>query len=208
MRYIMILTMMLCAAPAVRALPSDYQVIRSKPSDDLLLEVWLHKAHDDLYNLGGITYHWRTITNFQMVIEIPKDEYLCYAQMFDSANNAVPLRPAYKNLGKRFFDLKYPAPEEPWSDAIKDVLRMKPAHATGPSLGMGPQTIADFMIATPDIGGGRSFYNLDDVFKVEKAGKYKVRLQFQAYERIYKGGQSFAYKLERFEPVEFTVTKE
>jgi hypothetical protein len=43
---------------------------------------------------------------------------------------------------------------------------------------------------------------------MKKPGLYAVRLQCQVYETIYKGGQAFMYKLERFEPLEFTVAKE
>jgi hypothetical protein len=53
----------------------------------------------------------------------------------------------------------------------------------------------------------RSLASLEDLFIVKEPRTYKVKLQFQVYARIYKGGQSFAYKLERFDPVEFTVTK-
>jgi hypothetical protein len=85
---------------------------------------------------------------------------------------------------------------------------MKPAHVTGPSLGLGQQTMADFVVPGQKIGEGRSFYGLDDIFQLKGPGKYKVRLQFQVYERLYKGERIWMYKLERFEPVEFTVIKE
>jgi len=54
---------------------------------------------------------------------------------------------------------------------------------------------------------GGSFYNLEDVFEMKEPGEYKVSLQLQAYERMYKGGQIFMFQLDRFEPFEFIVTK-
>lgn len=208
MRNLAIILLTCGIALAITADPSGYQVVRSKPSGDLILEVWLHKAHENSYSVLPLDYDWLTVTNKNCVVELPKDEYLCFAQMFDSASNAVPLQRNFADLGKHFFDLTYPSAEQPWSSVIKDVLRMKPAHATGPSLGLGQQTMADFVRAEQEVGERRSFNNLEDVFAMKKPGLYRVRLQFQVYARIYKGGQSFAYKLERFEPVEFTVTKE
>jgi hypothetical protein len=68
--------------------------------------------------------------------------------------------------------------------------------------------MADFVIATQDVGGGGTFDSLEDVFQIKIPGQYRVRIQFQTYETIYKGGHNFMYKLVRFEPLEFTVTKE
>jgi hypothetical protein len=202
MRYIILLTITFVVAVGTNAQSwSNYQVIRSKLADDLILEVWLYKTHPTLYITNGIGYDWLTVTNVNCVVDLPKDEYFCYPQMFDSTSNAVPLRPRFRNFGKHFFDLKYPSTEQTWS-AIEDMMRIRPAHGTQQT------ATVEFVIATQDVGGGGSFYNLEDVFQIQKPGQYKVRLQFQAYERIYKGGQSFAYKLERFDPVEFTVTKE
>jgi hypothetical protein len=133
-------------------------------------------------------------------MHLPKDEYLCFAQMLDSTGNAVPLRWSFRNLGKHFFDVKYPSNEQPWSE-VEDMMSIRPAHGTCPAM-------VENVCASQKSMEGRSFYGLEDVFQIKKPGMYKVRLQFQAYERIYKGGQNFAYKLERFEPVEFTVTKE
>jgi hypothetical protein len=200
MRYIAIITIAFVLVLRTNAQPSsDYQVIRSKPAGDLVLEVWLHKADATSYGTSSISYDWLTLTNQQIAVDLPKEEYFCMAQMFDSASNTVPLRPGFRNLGKHFFDLKYPSMEQPWS-AIAEVMRIKPAHGT-------QSAAVEFVIASQKFGGGGSFYDLEDVFQLEKPGQYKVRLQFQAYERIYKGGQSFTYKLQRFEPLEFTVRK-
>jgi hypothetical protein len=137
---------------------SHYQAIRSKAVDDLILEIWLYKTDQLLYNTNSIGYDWLTVTNKSLVVNLPKDEYFCYAEMFDSESNAVPLRSDFRNLGKRFYDLKYPSVEQPWS-ALKDVLRMKPARITGPSgpvLGIGSQMESDFVRAEQDIGEQRS----------------------------------------------------
>jgi hypothetical protein len=178
---------------------SHYQAIRSKAVDDLILEIWLYKTDQLLYNTNSIGYDWLTVTNKSHVVNLPKDEYFCYAEMFDSESNAVPLRSDFRNLGKRFFDLKYPSIEQPWS-AVEEIMRIRPPRGTQPAR-------VDFVMALPKIGEGRTFFGLGDVFQIGKPGQYRVKLQFQAYERIDKGGHNVMYKLERFDPVEFTVTK-
>jgi hypothetical protein len=82
---------------------------------------------------------------------------------------------------------------------------MKPAHSTGPGA---PGMEADFVIGTQDVAVHRWLPSVKDLFAVKEPGVYKVILQFQVYARIYKGGQSFAYQLERFEPIEFSVTND
>ncbi len=178
----------------------ENQLIRSKPVDDLVQEVWLRKTLGILYSTSYIRYDWLTLSNQQMAVYLPTAEYACFAQMFNSASNAISLRWSFRNLGKHFFDLKYPSIEQPWN-AIKKTISIRPAHGT-------QAAAADFVIASLDFGGGQSFYNLEDLFQMKRPGRYTVRLQFQAYERIYKGGQNFAFKLERFDPVEFSVTKQ
>jgi hypothetical protein len=180
---------------------SDYQVIRSKPTDDLILEIWLPKTNVVIPSSFSVRYDWLTSTNNQMKVYMLKDEYFCYAQMFDSSGNAMLLRSSFTNLGKQFFELTYPSNEQPSSE-IENLIRAKPAHVKQQSAKV------EFVIATQDVGGGAFFYNIEDVFQMQKSGQYKVRLQFQVYERIYKGGQNFTYKLVRFDPVEFNVTKE
>lgn len=127
--------------------------------------------------------------------------------MLDADSNAIPLRAAHRNLGKRFFELKYPGVEEPWSDELKSVLHMIPRHDTGPSLGDGRTMRPEFTMVTQDESVGRAFYDLGDVFQITKPGRYTVKLQFQVYVRVWKGGQIFAYKLVRFEPIEFMIRK-
>ena len=63
-------------------------------------------------------------------------------------------------------------------------------------------------MAQQDAGEERPLASIEDMFDLKSAGVYKVRLQFQVYMRIYKGGQSFVYQLERFEPLEFVITKQ
>jgi hypothetical protein len=174
----------------------------------LVLEIWLFGPQGQFGPTGDIDYDWVTTSGSNLNVKIPKDGYLCFAQMFDATSNAVPLRHKFASLGKHFFDLKYPAAEQPW-DAIKDTLRMKPARITGPtgpSLGLGPQMMADYVLAR-EVGEHRSFSHIEDMFELKKPGLYTVRLQFQAYEQIYKGGHKYAYKLHRFDPVEFAVKK-
>ena len=202
MRYmIMIITKFAVALALIAQPSSDYRVIRSKATDDLILEVWLPKTGVVIPSSFSMRYDWLTVTNYQMKVDLVKDEHFYDAQMFDSAGHDIPLKESFTNLGKHFFDLKYPSTEQPSSE-IEHLMRVKPAHGTQHS------ATVEFVIATQDVGGGGSFYNLEDVFQMQNPGQYRVRLQFQAYERIYKGGQDFTYKLERFEPVEFTVTKE
>jgi hypothetical protein len=98
-------------ALAISASPSDYHVVRSNPSGDLILEVWLYKTNGNFYRVFPITYDWLTVTNKNCVVDLPKDEYLCFAQMFDFAGNTVPLQWKFRNLGKHFIDLKYPSAE-------------------------------------------------------------------------------------------------
>lgn len=201
MRYRIMTTIALVVALGVNAqCLTDYQVIRSKASDDLILQVSIRKTHGILYSTSSIEYGWFTVTNKNCMVNLPKDEFFSFVQMFDSAGNAIPLQGAFTNLGKHFFDLKYPSTEQPGS-AIEEMLRIRPPHGTQSAAG-------EIVFAGQKSMEGRSFYDLEHVFQIKKPGQYKVRLEFQAYERIYKGGQSFAYKLERFEPVEFTVIKE
>jgi hypothetical protein len=177
----------------------DIQLIRSKPSDDLVLTVSVFKTHDMLYTTSSIQYGWLSVTNKYTMVFLPKDEYLCCAQMYDSMGNTVPLRSNAKNMGKHFFDLKYPSVDQLW-DAIEDRMRIRPPHGT-------QGAAAESVFAGLKSSEGRTFPCPEDIFQIKKTGLYKVKLQFQAYERIYKGGHSFTYKLERFEPLEFTVTK-
>ena len=88
--------------------PSDYQSLLSKPSGDLFLEVWLHKSDGTNYSLSDpIMYSFRTVTNVNVqIVELPKETYLCSAQMFDAVSNSVPLNTKYRDLGRRFNDLK------------------------------------------------------------------------------------------------------
>jgi len=206
---LIIVSLFLCE---IKARAYDYESIRSKPSGDLIVEVWLHKAHDNSHSfVTPIRYDCLTVTNKNCVVELPKDEYLCSIHMFDLAGNAIHLRSKYEEWGKRFNDLKYPSTEQLWNTSLRNILRMKPARITGPSgesLGIGPQMEADFIIAEQDGGSQKALPSIEDLFAVKEAGVYKVKLQFQVYARIYKGGQNFAYKLERFEPVEFMVVKE
>ncbi|MGP8201318.1 MAG: hypothetical protein ACLQU4_17645 [Limisphaerales bacterium] len=208
MRYLILTLLVIGAAISATAKPSDYAELKSKPVDDLVLDVRVRKVDTTVYRTSPILYSWLTVTNSRGHVILPKDEYFCLARMFDSASNEVPRRATFKGLGSKFSELSYPSPEEPWSDRIQNVVRTRPAHVTGPSLWFGKQTMADSVFATQDLGEQREFYNLEDVFDLKRPGRYTVRLQFQAYASIYKGGQTFAYKLERFEPVEFTVTKE
>jgi hypothetical protein len=191
--------------------PSDYEVLLSRPSGDIFVEVWLHKSAGTNYSLSDpIRYDFRSVTNLNCKIELPKETYLCSAQMFDSSGNSVPLSTKHRDCGRRFYELEYPSAEQPWSGALTNVLRMKPARITGPSgasLGIGEQMQSDFVMAQQDAGEQRPLAGVEDLFDVKSAGVYKVRLQFQVYMRIYKGGQSFAYQLERFEPLEFIITK-
>ncbi len=201
MRYMISLSILVCVAVGTNAqVSSDYQVIRSKPSGDLILQVSLDKTNGSLYSTCAIEYSWFTVTNQSIIVHLPKNEYFCYAQMFDSANKAVPLRWSFRNMGKHYFDLKYPSTEEPW-DAIKEVILIRPPHGT-------QAAAAETVFAGRKSAESRTFSPLEDIFQLRKPGKYNVRLQFQVYERIYKGGQTFLYKLERFEPLEFSVTKE
>jgi hypothetical protein len=185
--------------------PSGYQVIRSKPSGILVVECWLYKPRTNFYTTDSIEYDWVTTTMTNCKVVLPKEEYRCFVQIFDSASNAVPLRKNFEYVGKHFCDLKYPCPEQEWSQ-IEDVLSMKPAHVTGPPMWLGEQMMADFVMAS-DIGEHRTLHNIDEMFDVKKAGPYTVRLHFHAFALIHKGGQQYAYKLERFEPIEFMVTK-
>jgi hypothetical protein len=130
--------------------------------------------------------------------------------MFDSTGKSVPLRTKHRDLGRRFYELEYPSAEEPWSGALANVLRMKPARITGPSgaqLGIGEQMESDFVMAEQEAGEERPLASVEDLFDVKRPGAYRVRLQFQVYMRIYKGGQSYAYQLERIEPIDFIITQ-
>ena len=187
----------------------DFQWLLSKSARDLKVRVWLHTERDMSFSITTpINYEFVTVTNKNCVVELPKDEFICSAQMLDSKGNAVPLSTQCAKFGKRFHELVYPSVEQKWDNALRNVLRMKPAHSTGPSLGFGQQMEADFVIATQDGSSEHSLPSVEELFAPEIPGEYKISLQFQAYARIYKGGQSFAYKLERFEPIEFTVKKE
>lgn len=199
MRYL-IFTLLIVYTTTFNARASQFHTIRSKPSDDLILELRLHKEGKNSYRLGPIVYGWLTFTNLQAKVKIPKDEYFCYAQMFNSRGIAIPLRPGFQTLGKSFFDLKYPSNEQA-GDAILNTVRVQPPHGT-------QQTpTVNFVIATQNSAGGGSFNNLDEMFDIKEPGQYRVKLQFQVYVRANKGGNNWVYKLVRFAPVEFNVTK-
>jgi len=212
MNHLRAATIVLLFVFSIDAEPSDYQALRSKPSGDIILEIWVNKAHGTNYSISvPIRYNFLTITNRNCPIDLPNEGYFCSAQMFDSAGNSVQLSVKHSAFGKRFYDLKYPSADQPWSNALRDVLSMKPARITGPSgpsLGLGAQMESDFVIAEQNAGEQRLLPSFDDLFVVRRPGVYKVRLQIQVYARIYKGGTSFAYKLERFEPMEFAVTND
>jgi hypothetical protein len=178
---------------------AEYNIVRSKPVDDLILQVSLDEKNGIVLSTSPIGYGWFTVTNKGILLNLPKDECLCYAQMFDSNSNAVELHWNFRNSGKRFFDLKYPSPEQSWDD-IENIVRIRPAHGT-------QSAAADVVSAGRKSCEGRQLPCFDEIFQIQKPGLYKVRLQFQAYKPIYKGGRNVMYKLERFDPVEFTVTK-
>jgi len=179
---------------------SDHDIVRTKPVGDLILQVWLDRTNGIIPSDRSIGYGWFTVTNKYIIVIPPKDEYLCRAQMFDSKGFAVSPRNSFTNLGKHFFDLKHPTTEQEW-DAVKDVIRIRPAHGT--------QSAAPAVVfAGHENSEPRYLSCPDDLFDIKSAGRYTLKLQFQAYERIYKGGHTNVYRLERFDPVEFTVTKE
>jgi hypothetical protein len=199
--HINIVTVILSLAFLANAQPSpDCQLIRSKPSGDLILEVWLYKTHGTFLSTNTLAYDWLTVTNKGTLVYPLKDEYFCLAQMFDSAGNAVPFRWPFRKLGKHFFDVKYPSTEQLWP-AVKSTIRIRPLRGTQPAR-------ADILSTTQKHGEGRPFYTPDELFEIKKPGIYKLKLQFQVFERFYRGGQTFTLKLERFEPFEITVTKE
>ncbi len=75
----------------------DSQIIRSKSAGDLVLEVCLRKAHGTLYstnNSWSVRYSWLTVSNPSIRVVLPKDEYFCFAQMFDSAMSTATERDA------------------------------------------------------------------------------------------------------------------
>jgi hypothetical protein len=108
------------------AYPSPgFRTIKSKPTDDLILEIWLPNTNLPIPSSSTIRYDWLTVTNRRMKVDLLKEEYFCHAEMFDSASNAMPLRPRFSKLGKHFFDLKYPASEQTSSE-ITNCIRLKP----------------------------------------------------------------------------------
>jgi hypothetical protein len=78
---------------------------------------------------------------------------------------------------------------------------MVPAHGT-------QSEAAEILFAGRNSNEGRFLPCPDDLFELKKPGLYSLKLQFQVYKRIYKGGQSFTYQLERFEPILLKVTRE
>jgi hypothetical protein len=174
--------------------------MHSQPSGGLKMQVSMKETEGILASSTPIGYGWFTTTNQSLIVYLLKDEYLCTAKMFDSASNAVTLRNSFRDFGNHFFDLKYPSGEQTW-DTIDGFTRIKPAHGT-------QSEAAETLFAGPNSTEGRFLPCPDDLFQLKSLGRYTLRLQFQVYERIYKGGRNFAYKLERFDPIEFTVTKE
>jgi hypothetical protein len=177
---------------------SDYQLLHSKPVGNSIMQLALRRI-DGLFLSGPIEYDWLAATNKGGLVNLPKDEYFCSARVIGPNGKAVPFRKAFENLGKHFYDLKYPAGEQP-GIAIDDTLRIRPTPGTQAAAG-------EVVFAGEKTEEGGSFYNLEDVFEMKEPGEYKVSLQLQAYERMYKGGQIFMFQLDRFEPFEFIVTK-
>jgi len=176
-----------------------YPPNRSKTVGELIMQVALQRSDGVVSSGNPIEYGWLAITNKGCMVNLPKDEFFCCAKMFGPDGKNIPLQSSFENLWKRFFDLKFPSGELPIT-AIEEMLRIRPAHGTQAAAG-------DVMFAGKEKTEGRSFYSLENIFQMKEPGQYKVSMQFQAYERIYKGGQTFVYKLDRFEPFEFTVTK-
>jgi hypothetical protein len=194
--FIIVLITMICADAQCA---DDHNIVRTKPLEDLILEVWLDRTNGLVSTSSPIGYGWFTETNTHMIVDIPKDEFLCSVQMFDTNGNAVRIREDYAKLGHRFFDLAYPSTEQRWND-VENVLRIRPAHGT-------QSAAPDSVFASQKSCEGRYLPSPESLFDVVKPGNYTVKLQFQAYERRYIGGEINMYKLERFAPVEFTVTK-
>jgi hypothetical protein len=180
--------------------PSDYQIIRSKPADDLTVQVAMRKMNGVADAGASIEYGWFTLTNAGCLVYLPKEEYRCSIQLFDSNSNSLPLRMNFKDLGKNFLNLKYPSSEQAWN-AIENTVAIRPAHGTQSAAG-------EVVFAGQARFEGRSLASPEELFQMEGRGLYRLRLQFQAYTSLYRGGQVTVYKLVRFDPIEITVAKE
>jgi hypothetical protein len=162
------------------------------------MQVLVHSGSTNFSTSDSIDYLLRATSNGISVF-YPNDEYLCFAEMFDASGNAVLPRSSFGTLGLHFFDLKYPSGEQPW-EQIEHILRIRPAHGT-------QSAKADRDLLGRKGWAGRPFHTSDEMFDLKAPGRYRLKLRFQVYEWVYKGGQTYAYILERFDPVEFFVTK-
>lgn len=181
-----------------QAAADGVEEFQSPPVDGLILKIWVHNSDGNHNSDGAIAYGWFTANSQTETVALPKDEFLCNAQLFDAVGQPVPLKPHLRGLGRLFPALRYPAPEQSWA-AVQDTVRTTTGHRGV----KWPDTLS----AGPHHGDSRPLSSIDAMFQVSAPGVYRARFQFQVYKVIHPGRGLVAYKLERFDPVEFAVRK-
>ncbi len=152
--------------------------------------VGLYGAHsDDFTNntlTGAVLEFVPWTTNESARIVVPREpEYAYQAELYDSNGIAMPKKRLGKMAGSRFF--KFDA--SPSKQGIP--IRPLTARRIG------------------EVTGSLSLFRAEDLFQIEKAGRYTLRMRFQilAFPRTGPGSGQYTNDLIRFPPLDYPLIK-
>jgi len=165
-------------------------LVDSGVADNLFVQISQLTAHTNISSGQKIAYGFLLKTNDDVVIYLPKPEYLCRLQLFDKEGNPVAKTAAGEKYGRLFADLE----SYSW-DYVN-----KRGHNTGGS--DKPDMILPHVTTTQN----RELSSMEELFIIEKAGCYKLSIQFQVF-KLSGEGANHIFRVVRMPPIEMFVEK-
>jgi hypothetical protein len=127
---------------------------------------------------------WTTSSSAWIVVPV-EAEYAYQVDMFDTNGVAIPKKELGKKVGSKFFDF----------------------DASGSQKGIATRHL--FVRKIGEVTGSLSLFRPEDLFQIEKLGKYTLRIRFQilTFPRTGPGHKNYTNDLIRFPAIDYPLIK-
>jgi len=168
------------------------QFIDSATADNLFVRIYFQGGKSNLDAESKIIFGILEKTNETVapIIYFPKTAYFCEMQLIESNGAALSKSYIGEKYGKQFSELR----NYSW-DTVN-----KRGQNTGGS------DKPDMAIVHTNRTSGPDFPSVQELFKIEKIGEYKLSLQFQVFKMI-RSEKNYYFKIVQIPKVEIPICK-
>ena len=179
---IVLIQCLVCAA-------NSQGLIHSEAVSGIFAEITFPSGRE-LKSNAMIRYCFLTTNTLGSRLFYPTQEYFCRAKLWDERGRPVQPRGVGTRLGRHFSDLK-----------VFSESKVRHINRGGSDT---PRPFVDNL--RPDACGAKNLYSPEELFDLEKPGRYRLQLEFQVFLQCLSG-TNVSYKLIRLPPIEMHVVK-